>query len=215
MDFTDAQLLNIAKNPETTDEDLKGLGDVQLTRLKTLISTGTKGAPPPSSGWWSPGAILAAGRALPAIASVAAEVGTNPNAAKAGGAIARGLTTAGAVAHGLYTGNPTEVLAAPMEGWAAGKGGYWLTKAGQTAARGVSNVAEEAAPAAQALGVAGAAFNAGAATEPNRPDASVIGPSIAVEGAHPPVVNEMIGKYVKLLPKWAQAQFLVDLGNAK
>ncbi len=90
--------------------------------------------------------------ALPVAGRVATTFAQAPNAAKIGGAIARGATTLGALAHGFYTGNPSQMIAAPMEGWAAGKGGYFLTKAAQTVAAPVGRVLAKAAPITGVIG---------------------------------------------------------------
>lgn len=104
-----------------------------------------------------PGAALAVD-ALPAAGRVATAFGQAPNAAKTGSAIARAGTTLSAIAHGFYTGNLSKVIEAPLEGWAAGYGGYWLTKGAQAVASPVGRAVTKAAPV---IGVIGDALNAG------------------------------------------------------
>lgn len=104
-----------------------------------------------------PAAALTAD-AVPLVGRAATAFAQAPNAAKLGGSIARAGTTLGALAHGFYTGNPSQIIAAPMEGWAAGKGGYFLTKAAQTVAAPVGRFLTKVAPI---TGVVGNALNVG------------------------------------------------------
>lgn len=102
--------------------------------------------PPPPQDWFAAnppmpassgtGTLIAtattAAHAAPHLAQAAETFATSPVAAKTVGAITRGATMLGTVAHGLTSGNLSEVLSAPVVGWGAGKGGYWLTQHAQT-----------------------------------------------------------------------------------
>jgi hypothetical protein len=122
--------------------------------------------------------LQAASKGIPAAADALMSFGTSPTAAKTIGGIARGGTTLAAAAHGIYSGSPSQVLAAPMEGWAAGKGGYFLGRAMQGVARPVSTALDAAAPVAKILGrlsgVQGVNDLAQMA-EPNRTDIGFLG----------------------------------------
>jgi hypothetical protein len=138
-----------------------------------------------------------AAQGIPLAARAATAFAQSPTAAKTGGAIARGLTTAGGVINGLWTGNPTQILAASPEGWAAGKGGYFLTKGAQAAAAPAGRILGRMAPVAQALsrasGVQGG-LDLAQMDDPTRRDIGTfgIGPSVDVPGAHPPVLNALM-----------------------
>lgn len=178
---------------------------------------------PPASAksWWGnhptiKAVATGAAKNVDSAAETLADFGTSPTAAgmgaKAGRAVAA-VTSLPAALSGL--GDPAKAA------YAGGKVGWFNTKLAQDVARPVSTMLEKAAPLAEALGNVGAATNiTGLAQtlEPNRTDIGMagIGPSGQVpEGSQPPVLNALIGKYVKLLPKWAQAQFLVELGDMK
>jgi hypothetical protein len=102
------------------------------------------------------GAVLAGAKTAqalaPTIQQAAEAFATSPTAAKTGGALARGVTTIAALGQGLYSGNLNEVVSAPIKGWAAGKGGYFLTKALQAGGKPVAAAAEAAVPVARAFG---------------------------------------------------------------
>lgn len=128
---------------------------------------------------------------------------TSPTLPKTMGSVARGLTTVGAIGHGLYTGSPTEILAAPMEGWAAGKGGYFLGKGAQSlagsAASGLEKIAPLMGPMSGAAGVGDLAQMA----EPNRKDIGFmgIGATQHVPGEKPALINSLLSKFVKIGPE--------------
>lgn len=122
--------------------------------------------------------IAAASALISPAANAAAAFGTSPTAARTIGAVARGATTLGAVAHGVASGSPSEIIAAPMEGWAAGKGGYFLGKGMQAVARPIATALEKAAPYAQALSTASGAQGAldlAQMAEPTRKDIGFLG----------------------------------------
>ena len=101
----------------------------------------------------SKGALMmqAAAKAVPAIATAAYDFGTSPTVAKTASSLARNATTLGGVIQGVATASPAQVIAAPREGWAAGKGAYWLTQGAQSAARPVATALETLKPYAQAI----------------------------------------------------------------
>lgn len=104
----------------------------------------------------SSGSALAASGAeriaLPVVARSAAEIATNPNAAKIGSAIGRtigGLSPI--IANPL---NPMSYIAAPGAAWAGGKGGWFGAKMLQSVAGPVATAAEKIAPVVEGLGYA-------------------------------------------------------------
>lgn len=104
--------------------------------------------------------------------------GTSPTAAKTAGALARGATTLGALGHGVATGNLSEIVAAPLAGWQAGKGGYFLGKGAQSIARPMATALEKVAPIVQGLSAIGGAQGVGdlaQMAEPNRQDIGFLG----------------------------------------
>lgn len=145
---------------------------------------------------------------VPAISRGAMEFATSPTAAKTGGAFARGVTTVGAVANGLLSGNPTQVLAAPMEGWAAGKGGYFLTKLAQQVMVPVAKLADAVAPYARGLSTLSTvqgALDLHQMAEPNRKDIGTFGVTMgggrtdAERQANPALLNQL---FASLEDKW-------------
>jgi len=107
-----------------------------------------------------PAASAAAGTAalgygLPAAANVTARLATNPDVAKTVGTVARTAVTLGALGHGIKTGNISEIVAAPIAGWQAGKGGYFLGKGAQSLAAPVASILASVAPYAQSLATIG------------------------------------------------------------
>lgn len=90
--------------------------------------------------------LAGAGAGVPIAARGMLDFATSPTAAKTLGSVARGLTTTGGVIHGLYRGNPSEVIAAPISGWAAGKGGYFLGRNLQDVAKPIAGLLEKATP---------------------------------------------------------------------
>lgn len=107
--------------------------------------------------------------------------GTSPTAAKTGGAIANAATTLAAAGHGVMTGNPSQIIAAPLEGWAAGKGGYFGTKALQGAARTGAAVLEKAAPVLDAAGIVQGGLDLAQMAEPDRKDIGFFGVGRSIE----------------------------------
>lgn len=148
--------------------------------------------------------MAALSKLTPAAAWELMRFGTSPTAAKTGGAIANAATTLAAAGHGLMTGNPSQVVAAPMEGWAAGKGGYWGTKALQGVARPVAVALEKAASVAEAvakLGGVQGALDLAQMAEPGRKDIGFlgIGPSVKADAITPAQQAEMYAKAVTQL----------------
>lgn len=127
----------------------------------------------PGSGLGLPAAI--AGAVAPTAATLAAEVGTNPAVPRMVGAAARAATTLGALGHGMAKGNLSEIVAAPLAGWQAGKGGYFLGKGAQAVARPLSSAIESAAPLANVAGVVQGALDLAQMAEPNRKDIGFLG----------------------------------------
>lgn len=144
-------------------------------------------------------ALAAVGNGIPAAARAATAFAESPTAAKTIGAVARGATTVGAIVHGIATANPAQVLAASNEGWAAGKGGYFLGKGMQSVAAPVGKLLGKAAPYAQSLSTLGGASGVGdlaQMAEPQRKDIGFlgVGPSQNVPGAEPPWLNAVLGR---------------------
>jgi hypothetical protein len=107
------------------------------------------------------------------------------------------------VIHGAVTGNIPEIVASPIAGWQAGKGGYFLGKGLQGIARPIAGALDAAAPAAKMLGrLAGpqSLLDLAQMAEPNRRDIGFLGlgSSVDVPGAEPPVLNEL---YRRLMAK--------------
>lgn len=147
------------------------------------------------------GAIGAAalGAGIPAAAHGLSAFAQSPAVPRITGRLANAATTIGALGHGIYTGNMTEALAAPIAGWQAGKGGYFLGKAAQSVASPVAKGLATISPYAQAASTLGGAQGIGdlaQMAEPNRRDIGTfgIGPSVDVPGAEPPVINALIEK---------------------
>lgn len=144
--------------------------------------------------------LASAAKAVPLAAQATTAFAQSPTVAKTTGALARGLTTLGAVGHGIYSGSPSEVIAAPMEGWAAGKGGYFLGKGMQSIAKPVGHFLGRMAPYAQSLSTLGGAQGVGdlaQMAEPNRKDIGVLGMELnrtPVAGEQPPLINDMIAR---------------------
>lgn len=112
--------------------------------LKAIPEANAKDVPQAQT--WKSLAVSAAAKSTPLVSHAAQAVADSPTLAKTAGAIARGGTTLAGVAHGLWTGNMNEVLAAPVEGWAAGKGGYWLGKGLQAVAGPTATLLKALAP---------------------------------------------------------------------
>ncbi len=138
----------------------------------------------PAAKTWAPsdsGALTMAGTAaaVSPAARLLAEFGTSPTAAKTLANVARGATTLAAAGHGVMSGSPSEVIAAPMEGWAAGKGAYFLGKGMQSVARPVATALDNVAPYAKGIvrTAAGAqgVLDLAQMAEPNRKDIGFLG----------------------------------------
>ncbi len=184
---------------------------------------------PPVTSWAQTDAgavpMAAAAKGLPAAATIAADFATSPTAAKTLGSVARGATTLAAMGHGLATGSPTEVLAAPMEGWAAGKGGYFLGKGMQSVAAPVASALEKAAPYAQGLGTLSGvqgALDLAQMAAPQRKDIGFLGVGTGDPGDpnHPALLNliaSKIGDAVKYLVDkgMSEKQAVMTVLNAK
>lgn len=157
----------------TTDQ-----GVYDITVEDTPASQSTTQTPAEPSGSSAGLTMAALGKLSPKAAWELMRFGTSPTAAKTGGAIANAATTLAAAGHGVMSGNPSQVMAAPMEGWAAGKGGYWGTKALQGVARPVAAALEKAAPIAEAVAKVGGvqgALDLAQMAEPNRKDIGFLG----------------------------------------
>ncbi len=138
------------------------------------------------------GLKAAAGTAtLPVAANLAERLATSPTAAKIGGAIANSGTTIAGIIHGVRTGNIPEIIASPIAGWQAGKGGYWLTKRAQDVAGPIANGLEKVAPYANAATGALGAVDLAAMAHDNRPGHTIFGPGGTVDPQHVPVMNEI------------------------
>ena len=103
------------------------------------------------------------------------EFATSPTAAKTAGALANAGTTLAGVAHGVATGNIPEIIASPIAGWQAGKGGYWLGKRLQSVAAPVATALEKVAPYASALSGAQGGLDLAQMDDPKRQDIGVLG----------------------------------------
>lgn len=142
----------------------------------------------------------ALGKLSPKAAWELMRFGTSPTAAKTGGAIANAATTLAAAGHGLMTGNPSQVVAAPLEGWAAGKGGYFGTKALQGVARPVAAALDKAAPVASAVAHAGAVqggLDLAQIAEPGRRDIGVFGMGGPIDGPTPQALEAVNARRAK------------------
>jgi hypothetical protein len=140
--------------------------------------------------------FAAAGAGVPAAASGLASFAASPAVPKAFGAVARGATTVGGLLHGAYTGNFPEIVASPIAGWQAGKGGYFLGKMAQSIAKPASGLLQSVAPYAQTLSTLGGVqggLDLAQMADPNRKDIGFLGmgPSVNVPGAEPPVLNRL------------------------
>lgn len=170
-----------------TDDEITGI-------LKEKYGSQSHAGPIEPPGTNSGLALTAAGKGLPMAADAVSAFAASPTVAKTAGAIARGGTTLAAIGHGLYTGNMSQVISAPFQGWAAGKGGYFLGQGAQGVAAPVGRIMAKAAPYAQALSTLGGAQGVGdlaQMAEPNRKDIGFlgVGPSVDVPGAEPPLLN--------------------------
>jgi len=153
--------------PQTQQIEIPGVGvvefpdsmsDVDVTAaVKKLHDQATAAALPMPSPHSSqtPAVLLgtaAAASAAPLAQRALEHLATSPTAAQTGGAIARGATTLAALGRGLYSGDMSQVLAAPTEGWVAGKGGYWLTQGLQKVAAPIATALEKAGPVLKQAG---------------------------------------------------------------
>ena len=182
----------------------------------------------------SKGALVmqAAAKAVPAIATAAYDFGTSPTVAKTASSLARNATTLGGVIQGVATASPAQVLAAPREGWAAGKGAYWLTQGAQSAARPVATALETLKPYAQAISTISGAqgvLDLAQMADQTRKDIGTLGFSLdgarsqAEKDAHPALINAIASKIGDLASSLAKngvpaaeatALKLISAGNA-
>ncbi len=145
---------------------------------------------------------------VPAITDAVRAAVTNPNFAKRVGALANAGTTLAGVGHGAWTGNIAEVIAAPIAGWRAGKGGYWLGKGMQNAVTGpVARAAYALEPFAQAISKASGAqgvLDLAQMADQTRQDIGSLGVALETprtdeeKAAHPALVNALVGKVGEL-----------------
>lgn len=120
-----------------------------------------------------PTAAVAA--SLPPAATAALGFATSPTAPKTLGAAANAAVTLSALGHGAMHGNLSEVAAAPIAGWQAGKGGYFLGKRLQSIAGPVSTGLEAAAPVVNAAAGATGVTDLAQMAEPGRADIGTAG----------------------------------------
>lgn len=150
------------------------------------------------------GLALQGGAQIPRGLAALARGAQAPSFPSAVGAITRGGTTLGQIAHGAYTGNANEIIMSPLAGWSAGKGGYWLGRGIQSAAAPIGRAAEAIAPYAQTLNTLSGAQGVNdlaQMAEPARQDIGFlgVGPTVNVPGAHPPLLNAAAQRLVELL----------------
>lgn len=165
--------------------------DATDEEISAALSGGTGG--PAVNGIGAGLTLTGASKAAPLAARAVTAFAEAPNAAKIGGALARGGTTLATLGHGIATGNMTEALASPIAGWQAGKGGYWLTKGAQGAAEPVGRILGKMAPYAQTLSTLGGAAGVGdlaQMAEPNRKDIGFLGVGGGTpDPEHPALLN--------------------------
>ncbi len=165
----------------------------------------------PQANTWTALAMAGAAKAVPKAGNVLEALGTSPTAAKTIGALSNAGTTLAGVAHGVATGNIPEIIASPIAGWQAGKGGYWLGKRMQSVARPMATAIENSAPMVgmlkQASGAQGA-LDLAQMAEPNRKDIGTLGVTLGDphDPAHPALVNLLLSKASEGISK------LVDKG---
>lgn len=190
---------------------MPNLGEVRTYQNETrrwdgqawrLVDTPAPEAPQNDSGPSQPWkATLGLVGGVPALTRIAESVATSPTLPRTMGSMANGLTTIGELGHGIYSGNMNQVLGAPIAGWAAGKGGYWLGKGLQRVASPVARVGAAIGPAAQVLGGASGVDDLAQMPEPNRKDIGFlgIGPSQPSDPNHPAVVNAILSALAQKL----------------
>jgi hypothetical protein len=168
------------KDPQTGLEfDIRGDSPPSEQELTQLFDELSKNQPKPRES--DSGALAVAGTtaALPSVARSAATFAASPSVPRTMGKIANAATTLGALGHGAYTGNLGQVTAAPIEGWAAGRGGYFLGKGMQSLARPVARGLQAAEPYIKGAGptVSGAMGVGDLAqmAEPTRQDIGTLG----------------------------------------
>lgn len=157
-------------------------------------------------------AMQAASKLPAPMAHAATAFATSPTAAKTASSLARGGTTLAAIGRGLFTGNPSDIIAAPMEGWAAGKGGYFLAKGAQSIANPIARALTAAEPLAKAVGAAAGpqgVLDLAQMAEPNRRDIGFFG----IGGSIPDL--EVLTKAVQLGANPAQAAAAIAKGDPK
>ncbi len=153
----------------------------------------------PQAKTWTPAdsgsvAMAGASAALSPAAQLMAEVGTNPNFPKAMGTAARTAITLGGLGHGVVTGNLPEIVASPIAGWQAGKGGYFLGKGVQSVARPLSDMATKIAPVVQAAAGAQGALDLAQMAEPGRKDIGTFGVGKSADVKNDPAAIERVVK---------------------
>lgn len=156
--------------------------------------------------------LAGAGALLPSAATAVEDFATSPTAAKTLGSVARAATTVGAVGSGIASGNPTQVLAAPMEGWAAGKGGYFLGKGLQSVATPVAKALDTVAPYAQTLSTLGGAqglLDLVQMVDPKRKDLGFLGVTLndPHDSEHPAIINAALDYVKSKISGWEWSKF--------
>lgn len=194
--------------------DDQALTVVKSEPLPTLTVADEQPATEPSAPEGKPGTsagltLAAIGKMTPAAAWQLLRFGTSPTAAKTGGTLARVGTTVGAAAHGLATGNLSEVIAAPMAGWAAGKGGYFGTQMLQAPARVTSALLEKAAPVISKMSGVQGALDLAQMAAPERRDIGFMG----IGGSMAPI--EVLQKAVANGANAASAAAALTKGDPK
>jgi hypothetical protein len=169
-------------------------------RAIAIVRAQTAGKPSDSGGL----ATFAASKLTPMAGPAVDAFAQSSTVPKTMGALARGGTTIGGVAHGIYKGNPSEVLAAPMEGWAAGKGGYFLGQGAQALAKPVAGLLQRLAPYLQGLSKVGSTRGAAQGVgdlaqmaDPKRRDIGFLGIGATQPGQEPPPLNVLLSKLLR------------------
>jgi hypothetical protein len=202
-------------NPKATpsfDEALAAAAGGDKTPDVSFEDALATAAPQQSQPGSKAGLIMsAAAAASPYIQQGASAFGNSSAVPKIASRAANNLTQVAAIVRGAATMNPVDVLAAPREGWIAGKGAYWLTRGlAQPAARGVATVLDAVAPYAQTLSTLSGAqglLDLAQTAEPNRQDIGTLGVSVgqprsdAEKTAHPALLN-MLASKVRIRTRW-------------
>lgn len=197
-----------------------GTTDAQISAALGAIPFANKSVMP-SAPTWKALALQTAAKAAPLTEAAMTEFATSPTAPKTLSGIANGLVTTGGVVKGVMSGNASQVLAAPMEGWAAGKGAYWLGRNLQSVATPIAKAAEAAAPFAQTMSTLSGASGVGdlaQMVEPGRQDIGFLGVGGGIDPNDPRVVANMASseqkskQYFQERVKQSQIQNLVSMG---